>query len=86
MKKGAYHKYTPFYSEFALRLRSIYRTYVCAVTALNALVRIDLVLRVSLSDAGYGAFACASAALDAIIVDCVSHSDSPLHLKITSLS
>ena len=41
--------------------------------ALDASVCIDDVLAVSLGNAGNGAFACASAAADAIVADLISH-------------
>lgn len=58
-------------------LRSTNGTYVCAVAAINASVSVDYVFAVAFSDAGYGAFRCAYAAADAIVVNDVSHVFAP---------
>ena len=70
--------------------RCVYRASVCARTASDALVCIDNVLAVTLSDAANGASICASAAADALIGNFVSHLEKPplkfVHLySITTL-
>ena len=79
MKKGRIPRIRPF-KFVMLCLRSIYRTYVGTVAAVNALVSIDFVLCIAFGNAGNRTLACANTALNAIVIDCVSHSDSP-HIR-----
>jgi len=65
---------------FAYRLQAgcAYRAGTCACTALDALVRIDLILGISLGDSFYRALCCASTAHDASIADYICHFKSSL--------
>ena len=52
---------------------SAYRAYVCAVTARDALVSIDLELAITLGNARSGATVCTCTARDALITNLESH-------------
>ena len=60
------------YSELFLN-GSANRAYVCAVTAGDALISIDLELAVTLGNAGSGAAVCTCTARDALITNLESH-------------
>jgi hypothetical protein len=60
------------YSELFLR-GSANRAYVCAVTAGDALISIDLELAITLRNAGSGAAVCTCTARDALITNLESH-------------
>ena len=57
--------------------RCVYGASVCARTASDALVSVNNVLAVALSDAANRASICASAAADALIGNFVSHLEKP---------
>ena len=66
-----------YVGEILLLSRSVYGAYVCAATAGNALVRIDLILAVALGDAANRAAICASTARNALIGNLISHREKP---------
>ena len=68
----------PFFLQFRLlfSVSCFHRADASASTAINALVGIDLVLAVAFSDSFLRAFAGASAAADALIIDYICHSSS----------
>ena len=59
-------------NELALRNRT-YRAGACAGTAIDASIRVDLVLAVALSDRAYRALARAGTAADACATDNICH-------------
>jgi hypothetical protein len=64
-----------------LGLRSTYRANTSASSALNAFLRIDNVLAVSLGNSLSRAFCCTSATSDAVITNYICHNSTSLILK-----
>ena len=64
-----------------LSLRSVYRASICARTAVDADISVDLVLAVTLGDSVHGAALSSSAASDASIGNLVSHDSYLLHIS-----
>ena len=56
---------------------SLYGTYACAGTAIDAFVCVDFVLTVFFSNAGYRTFVRTCAACDARVRNLICHSDTP---------